>query len=143
MAIKRTSTIDLNLTKKRLLGRQREALARAAAEISTAIVARTTRGLSYTGEKFAPYSQSYFKQRSKEGRSTSPDLTRTGKMLQSIATDVIEEANQIIARIFFNSPDEAEKARWNQEGSRARLFFGLAKSDRELVRRYLKGVLNG
>jgi hypothetical protein len=118
-------------------------LAQAAAEVATAIVARTTRGVSYQGGGFAPYSAQYKKQRSKEGRSTRPDLTRTGKMLQSIVTDVQELASRVVARIFFNSPAEAEKARWNQEGQGARQFFGLSKNDRELVRRKVKGALNG
>ena len=64
-------------------------------------------------------------------------------MLQSIVTDVQELASRVVARIFFNSPAEAEKARWNQEGQGARQFFGLSKNDRELVRRKVKGALNG
>lgn len=67
-----------------------EALGRLARE---RIIRRTVMGALPGGERMAPYSEGYRKQRAKEGLSQSPTLTLSGEMLRSI--QIIAEEKKV------------------------------------------------
>lgn len=98
------------------------------------IVARTQSGKEITGSSFKPYSKGYAKYKAKKGRSTSVDLTFTGKMLGAITSRVYEQGKNLIGKIFFSSSDEAKKAGYNQQD---RKFFGLSTAQKQAITKAL------
>lgn len=64
------------------------------------------------------------------GVSDTVNLTLSGKMLQSMTSDVTIEGAEVIGRIYFNTPDGANKARWNDP---KRPFFGLSKEQKRAI----------
>ena len=85
----------------------------------TMIKARAGAGVDADGAAFAPYTDGYLKQRAKKGRSTRPDLTFTGRMLNNITTKFIKDGS---ALILFSKSEEANKAAGN---SNKRDFFAI------------------
>ena len=115
-----------------------EAMARTAEEEATEISRRSRSGVDADGKSFAPYTKEYAKRKAREGRSTKPDLTFKGRMLEAIRTDVREVGGKIQARIYFNGAKEALKAKGNM---RIRKFFRLAKSQVEAFRKAIREAL--
>ena len=124
----------------------------AVSDEATRIVRRTRAGLDVDGKQFAPYTPPYnrFKGKNRSGIvtrtgkagknarqvkgdfSVTPqpvDLTLSGNMLAAIQTKVEDTSTGATATIFFNSAQEALKARGNQN---KRQFFGL--SDEQVQR---------
>ena len=84
---------------------------------------RTAKGKGYKGGAFKPYSDVYAAFRKNNGRSATPDLQFTGKMIGSITT----KANNIQAVIFFTRAAEAKKAAMN---NKSRPFFGFNRKEK-------------
>lgn len=134
--------ISLNKVTDKMAADMKIALIDAAAEIDM----RTSSGKNIDGGSFAPYRPSTKKQKIRDGKQSSPvNLTNTGKMLAAASKVTIEKTNtKIIGKIGFTSGAEAQKAKWNQEGSKSknrppRPFFGLAQRQIERIVRRLKG----
>lgn len=96
---------------------------------------RTQSGRGVDGGALKPYSKEYKKRLIKKTGSAKVDLLVTGAMQRAIETTVHrEEPGVLTGEIFFNSAQEAVKAKYNQE---TREFFGL---DQAQVDRIQKAV---
>ena len=113
----------------------KKALSITAQEGVNIIENRTEKGVGYKDGAFKKYNEKYEAFRRKKGRSTSPDLNFSGKMLGSMTT----KANRKEAKIFFTRAAEAKKAAMN---NKTRPFFGFSKNEEaKLARvffRYIK-----
>lgn len=118
---------DVKQIQDDLRKRRKVALERAMEEAAGEIVSRTQAGQSVDGGSFQRYSPEYAAAKSKTGRSTKPDLTYTGAMLNSITSKVEESGQGLIGRIFVPA-SQAVKARANQK---LRRFIGLSKKQIE------------
>lgn len=105
---------------------------------ATQIELRTLRGVDVNGNTFAPYEPKYAKKRGDEGRRVSPpNLLVTGNMLNAITTKVVRTLETVLGTIFFNSTQEALKARGNQQKRR---FFGLSEEQVKRLTDKLRGA---
>jgi len=73
---------------------------------------RTKKGLDANLQPFAPYTPEYALERARQGLSTTPDLKRTGKMLDAMAPVVVGGA----VKIEFADQKEATIAGANNDG---------------------------
>ena len=115
----------------------KEALERIGAGLVKRIKERTRSGADVDGQAFEPYSKDYGKKRKKENKPTTPDLTYTGAMLNSLKAKVDEERQMIT--LYFGNPADAAKARYhNEEGAgknkTVRKFFALSYLDKNYLR---------
>ena len=116
---------------------KRLALLAAAQQGVNTIVKRTTKGVSYKGGAFKPYSESYKKTRIKKQRGIKPDLQFTGNMIASIQA----KSTKRKGTIFFNSGTEANKAIKNEN---TRPFFGFSESEEARLKKvYIKRLMRG
>ena len=113
------------LTKQRkaILKNRKRALLATAVKGSEMILERTAKGIGYKGA-FAEYSDRYAKFRRATGRSTTPDLFYSGKMLGNMT----QKANSNQAVIFFSRAAEAKKAAMNND---SRPFMGFDRKESE------------
>ena len=83
---------------------------------------------------FKPYTPEYMAVLSEEGKPDSPvDLYNTGQMLRSMQT---KQLNSRTAQIYFDNPEAAKKAAFNNE---TRPFFGFsAKEEKQLAVHFRK-----
>ncbi len=83
---------------------------------------------------FKPYTPEYMAVLSEEGKPDSPvDLYNTGQMLRSMQT---KQLNSRTAQIYFDNPEAAKKAVFNNE---TRPFFGFsAKEEKRLAVHFRK-----
>ncbi len=83
---------------------------------------------------FKPYTPEYMAVLSEEGKPDSPvDLYNTGQMLRSMQT---KQLNSRTAQIYFDNPEAAKKAAFNNE---TRPFFGFsAKEEKRLAVHFRK-----
>jgi hypothetical protein len=99
----------------------------AALETKKRIRKRTeTSKLDYLGRRFKKYKQEYKEFRASKGRSVTPNLSFSGKMLGSMKTLVTNKFGKVVL-----SGEEALKARGNEK--RGRIFFAFSKKDRDKV----------
>lgn len=104
----------------------------------TAMKLRTTSGYDYKGKAFKKYAPSTIKIRKAAGRNTTfVDLTFTGKMLQSLTYNINIVGNVLKGIIFFQSPSESEKARFNLELGRD--FFGISSQRLTKIKQRIQG----
>ena len=80
----------------------------------------------YLGRGFKKYTQEYKQFRSKKGRSTTPNLSFSGKMLGSMRTLFTKKKGTVTL-----SGEQAKIARGNE--ARGRIFFALHKTDRDKI----------
>lgn len=99
----------------------------AALEVKKRIRVRTeTDKKDYRGNAFKGYTQEYKEFRAKKGRSVTPNLSFSGKMLGAMKTLFTSKLGKVVL-----SGEEAAKARGNEK--RGRVFFALASSDERSV----------
>jgi phage gpG-like protein len=107
--------------RKAILKNRKRALLATAVKGSEMILERTAKGIGYKGA-FAEYSDRYAKFRRATGRSTTPDLLYSGKMLGNMT----QKANSNQAVIFFSRSAEAKKAAMNND---SRPFMGFDRKE--------------
>jgi len=138
MGIKIRRRINLDKNARDIRGNLTRALEAALIDEATEISQRTRDGKTITGKDFKEYSEGYAKFKTKRGRNLRPDLTFTGNMLASIASNVKQLKDKIQGKIFFSSAKEAEKAGFNQA---LRPFFGLSAKQVARIKQKLKEAL--
>lgn len=104
---------------------QKAAMTATVLQAQTIIKKRTSAGVDVNGKPFVPYSDAYKAFRAKSGRSTSPDLMFSGRMMASMKGT----ASKTKGVLFFSRAEESKKAAFN---NRSRKFFDL--SDKEMDR---------
>jgi hypothetical protein len=109
----------LNQIKRRIPTATARGIAKAGAFIQNAIKNRTRKGIDFKGRKFRPYSAKYAKQRAKEGRTTTPNLFRSGQMLGNMT---FKKLSQTKGQIFFPNRRQNIKAFYNDT-------LGVGKAD--------------
>jgi len=117
-----------NKERKRIMRKKRMALLRTAIHGTNIILDRTEKGYGYNGA-FKSYSPGYSLKRAAEGRTLTPNLFYTGRMLGSMTQKVISNDE---ARIFFTNADSSIKA---AENERTRPFFGFNEGEKNQLRR--------
>lgn len=138
---KASFTFTKNFNGKALNERVRLAVKAEAAVIGADAVAyierQTGQGLDVDGNTFKAYAKDYAALREETKRQVSPpNLNWSGRMLAAMNYEVTEASDgQMLLRIFFNGPDEVEKARQNM---RTRKFFGVSEKLAAVMRRQLK-----
>jgi len=86
---------------------------------------------------FKPYTPEYMAVLSEEGKPDSPvDLYNTGQMLRSMQT---KQLNSRTAQIYFDNPEAAKKAAFNNE---ARPFFGFNPKEEQRLSTYFRKEMN-
>ena len=123
----------LNQLKSRIPSATGKALSRTAVFLENAIKDRTRKGRDFRGRAFRPYSPKYAKQRAKEGRTTTPNLFRSGQMLGNMTARTFSPTK---AEIFFRSNLQNIKAFYNDthgvgKAKVKREFFSVGKKEEE------------
>jgi len=86
---------------------------------------------------FKQYTPEYMAVLSEEGKPDSPvDLYNTGQMLRSMQT---KQLNSRTAQIYFDNPEAAKKAAFNNE---ARPFFGFNPKEEQRLSTYFRKEMN-
>lgn len=107
---------------QRLSKNKREAMLAAILQAQTIIKTRTAKGVDVSGAPFKPYSKTYEAFRKSKGRSATPNLMFSGRMLNSMKAT----ANKNKGVLFFSRSEESKKAAFN---NRTRRFFDLSKKE--------------
>lgn len=102
------------------------ALDAAGEKIKSLILGRTARGIGLKG-KFPRYSKGYEVFRRKNGKSSTPNLKFTGKMLNDLE---VKKVNTNRVLVYFKTNKSAEKAAWV---SKKRPFMGVKPDEKKLV----------
>ena len=123
----------LNQLKLKIPSASRKALSKTAMFLQNAIKDRTRKGRDFRGRSFRPYSPKYAKQRAKEGRTTTPNLFRSGQMLGNMTFKTFSKNK---GQIFFPNRQQNLKAFYNDTqgvGSAKikREFFSVGKKEEE------------
>lgn len=109
---------------------------RAAVEgVKDGIRIRTQGGFDIDFNLFKDYSKSWARKRRKAGKGIDRvDLTFSGAMFDSLSVRFEQQTYVLSATIFFKSPEQAQKAKWNQVDHK-RPFFGLnAEQKRSIIK---------
>jgi hypothetical protein len=133
-----TSEVDRHFAR---LGRQfskdiAKGLSATAQRGTNIILDRTEKGRGYLAP-FPAYTQEYAAFRSKKGRSTTPDLNFSGKMLGSMRSKVNKP--EMTADIYFSRVAEAKKAAAN---NKKRPFFGFNDKEKNYLRKWFYKYLS-
>ena len=101
--------------------------------LQNAIKDRTRKGRDFKGRSFRPYSPKYAKQRAKEGRTTTPNLFRSGQMLGNMTFKTFSKNK---GQIFFPNRQQNLKAFYNDtqgvgKAQIKREFFSVGKKEEE------------
>lgn len=111
------------------------------AEAAGEIISRTGSGKTIDGKSFKQYTKRYAAFREKKGRKTSPpDLTFTGRMLESISSKVTKATPDFIEGRITIAPKHKAKAEGNQK---RRPFFGLSKKQIEYINQKIGDAIYG
>jgi hypothetical protein len=94
------------------------------------LLQRTAAGLDLTLHAFRPYALAYRRTRLRQGLTSSPNLRRTGAMLDSL----VARATATGAELTFATPYQATKAAANHA---LRPFFGISPAEAEAMLRDL------
>lgn len=106
----------------RMRQNQKPAMLAAILQARTIIAERTAKGVDVNGAPFKPYTATYAAFRSRQGRTVTPNLMFTGRMLASMKVT----ADSRKGVLFFSRSEEARKAAFN---NRTRRFFDLSKNE--------------
>ena len=123
----------LNQLKSRIPSATGKALSRTGVFLENAIKDRTRKGRDFRGRAFRPYSPKYAKQRAKEGRTTTPNLFRSGQMLGNMTFKTFSKNK---GQIFFPNRQQNLKAFYNDtlgvgKAQIKREFFSVGKKEEE------------
>ena len=123
----------LNQLKSRIPSATGKALSRTGVFLENAIKDRTRKGRDFRGRAFRPYSPKYAKQRAKEGRTTTPNLFRSGQMLGNMTFKTFSKNK---GQIFFPNRQQNLKAFFNDtqgvgKAQIKREFFSVGKKEEE------------
>ena len=100
----------LSKLKTKIPNATRKALNKTGMFLQNAIKDRTRKGRDFKGRSFRPYSPKYAKQRAKEGRTTTPNLFRSGQMLGNMTFKTFSKNK---GQIFFPNRQQNIKAFYN------------------------------
>ena len=100
----------LDQLKLKIPNSTRKALNKTGMFLQNAIKDRTRKGRDFRGRSFRPYSAKYAKQRAKEGRTTTPNLFRSGQMLGNMTFKTLSKTK---GQIFFPNRQQNIKAFYN------------------------------
>ena len=105
----------------------------ALSQLKTKIPNATRKGRDFKGRAFRPYSPKYAKQRAKEGRTTTPNLFRSGQMLGNMTFKTFSKNK---GQIFFPNRQQNLKAFYNDtqgvgKAQIKREFFSVGKKEEE------------
>lgn len=120
--------INFRRVERKLIGKRVDNLRLEANNIEVGIIKRTQSGKDVNQRRMKPYSAAYKNRRSKENRNTTPDLTRTGAMLQALSNKRITNG----IRFYFSASAETKKAFYN---NKERNFFGIDKRQIKYLKR--------
>ena len=123
----------LNQLKLKIPSASRKALSKTAMFLQNAIKDRTRKGRDFRGRSFRPFSPKYAKQRTKEGRTTTPNLFRSGQMLGNMTFKTFSKNK---GQIFFPNRQQNLKAFFNDtqgvgKAQIKREFFSVGKKEEE------------
>jgi hypothetical protein len=107
---------------RRFAKNQKKAMLATVLQAETIIKQRTAQGKDVNGNPFKRYSDSYSSFRAKAGRSRTPNLMFSGRMLNSMKV----KASKTTGVLFFSRAEESRKAAFN---NRTRRFFDLSKKE--------------
>jgi hypothetical protein len=94
---------------------------------------RTQGGFDIESNLFKDYSKSWAKKRLRAGKGIDRvDLTFSGDMFNSLSVRFEEQTYKLSATIYFKSPEQAQKAKWNQVDHK-RPFFGLSVEQKRSI----------
>ena len=115
------------------LARIKDNFRSAVEEAKDGIRTRTQTGVDIESNTFRKYSKSWARKRQAAGKGIDRvDLTFSGAMFNSLSVRFEEQTYVLSATIFFKSPEQAQKAKWNQVDHK-RPFFGLSAEQRKLI----------
>ena len=125
--------IILDQLKLKIPRSSRKALSKTAMFFLFSFKDRTRKGRDFRGRAFRPYSPKYAKRRAKEGRTTTPNLFRSGQMLGNMTARTFSPTN---AEIFFRSNLQNIKAFYNDthgvgKAKIKREFFSVGKKEED------------
>ncbi len=100
-----------------------ELMTKVATNAKAIIVTRTLKGESVNGGAFKEYSPEYKNQRAKKGRSLTPNLSWSGRMLSSITHKILSKTKVMLT---FSRGEEGKKAYFNDQ---TRPFFSLNQQE--------------
>ena len=123
----------LSQLKTKIPNATRKALNKTGMFLQNAIKDRTRKGRDFKRRSFRPYSPKYAKQRAKEGRSTTPNLFRSGQMLGNMTFKTFSKNK---GQIFFPNRQQNLKAFFNDtqgvgKAQIKREFFSVGKKEEE------------
>ena len=123
----------LDQLKTKIPNSTRKALNKTGMFLQNAIKDRTRKGRDFKGRAFRPYSPKYAKQRAKEGRTTTPNLFRSGQMLGNMTFKTFSKNK---GQIFFPNRQQNLKAFYNDtlgvgKAQIKREFFSVGKKEEE------------
>ena len=123
----------LSQLKTKIPNASRKALNKTAMFLQNAIKDRTRKGRDFKGRAFRPYSAKYAKRRAKEGRTTTPNLFRSGQMLGNMSFKTFSRTK---GQIFFPNRQQNLKAFYNDtlgvgKAQIKREFFSVGKKEED------------
>ena len=123
----------LDQLKSRIPSATSKALSRTGVFLENAIKDRTRKGRDFRGRAFRPYSAKYAKRRAKEGRTTTPNLFRSGQMLGNMSFKTFSRTK---GQIFFPNRQQNLKAFYNDtlgvgKAQIKREFFSVGKKEED------------
>ena len=124
------SKLAITLNGKDLKKGVKFALNRTAQQAVNIILDKTESGADLNDARFKPYTASYKRWREGRGKSATPNLFNTGKMLSAITSRVVNDKQAVV---FFTSAAESKKAAFNQK---KRPFFGLSKKTKKELEKF-------
>ena len=112
---------------------------------------KTQKGQDFRGRPFAPYSQGYLKQLTREGKPTKVDLFYSGRMMGSLTPSgrTIKKSGKNKVSVSFSNAQMRQRALFNQVlGKNKREFFGfnsrtemiISKQFKKFVEKEIKGM---
>lgn len=108
--------------------------------VKNGIRTRTQGGFDIELNLFRDYSKSWAKKRLRAGKGIDRvDLTFSGAMFKSLSVRFEEQTYKLSATIYFNSPEQAQKAKWNHVDHR-RPFFGLSAEQKQSIVRQVRSA---
>ena len=97
---------------------------------------KTSKGQDFRGRPFAPYSQGYLKQLTREGKPTKVDLFYSGRMLGALTPSgkTVRKIGNNIVGVSFSNAQMRQRALFNQVlGNTKREFFGFNSRTENII----------
>lgn len=98
---------------------------------------RTLRGVDAKGKTFKRYNPDYARQRRRKGRTTTPNLSFTGRMLNALISKITGK-NKV--RIQFSRSEEGEKAFYQEQ--KGREIMGLTNEEENKITKVVQSWLD-